>query len=316
MIKSSTIEIYNDISSFDKKIRTSVLIGTFDGVHKGHQKVLNEFIELSKKEKTESVLITFSPHPRELILNNKVDFKLINTIEERISKLKQQNIDNLIIHSFSLEFSQLGYKEFVLNFLYKKVNMRQLVIGYDNRFGKNREGHFEKLKELSEKYNFKLNKLEALKENKTFISSTKIRNAILEGNIELANNFLGRKFCIKGKVIYGNKLGAKIGFPTANLKIEKNKITPKDGVYSVDIKINRSIYVGIMNIGFKPTVEKINKTQSIEIHIFDFQKNIYGEYIEVFVNNRVRDEQEFRSIEELKSQIKKDILMIKNKNNE
>lgn len=305
------MKIYNNILDFNSDNPISIIIGTFDGVHKGHQKIFNEFIKLSKKENLQSTLITFDPHPRKII--SKDDFKLITTLTEKISIIKKYNIDNIIIQNFNLEFSKISYMSFFENLLLKSLNVKLLVLGYDNHFGRNREGNFESIKKIEKKHDFKLIRLEALKENDVNISSSKIRNLIIDGDIYNANKFLGYTFFISGTVINGNKIGSKIGFPTANIFIgNDDKLIPKNGVYAVDISVKGKIYNGISNIGFKPTLNEKNTNISLEVHIFDFKENIYEETVTVFFTKRIRNEKKFNNIEDLKSQIYTDIINANN----
>ena len=294
----------NGIDNFSINCESIITIGTFDGVHKGHQKILKKLIKESYKLNLESIVLTFFPHPR-IVLNPNSPLKLINTIDERSSLFKKSGIDTLITHPFDKNFSELSPEEFVKNILVNKLNIKKILIGYDHRFGKNRTAGIKDLKKLGLKYNFNVIEISAEEQNNISISSTKIRNSIIEGNIRKANSFLGYDFSLKGKVIKGNKIGRTIGFPTANLEIdEEYKLIPKNGVYLIYTKFEKQVFFGMMNIGVKPTLKF--KKESIEVNLFDWEKDIYGEFIEVFFLDYIRDEKKFDSLIELTHQIKID----------
>ncbi len=294
----------NGIDNFSINCESIITIGTFDGVHKGHQKILKKLIKESSKLNLESIVLTFFPHPR-IVLNPNSPLKLINTIDERSSLFENSGIDTLITHPFDKNFSELSPEEFVKNILVNKLNIKKILIGYDHRFGKNRTAGIKDLKKLGLKYNFNVIEISAEEQNNVSISSTKIRNSIIEGNIRKANSFLGYDFSLKGKVIKGNKIGRTIGFPTANLEIdEEYKLIPKNGVYLIYTKFEKQVFFGMMNIGVKPTLKF--KKESIEVNLFDWEKDIYGEFIEVFFLDYIRDEKKFDSLIELTHQIKID----------
>ncbi|MAU63775.1 MAG: riboflavin biosynthesis protein RibF [Flavobacteriaceae bacterium] len=294
----------NGIDNFSINCESIITIGTFDGVHKGHQKILKKLIKESSKLNLESIVLTFFPHPR-IVLNPNSPLKLINTIDERSSLFENSGIDTLITHPFDKNFSELSPEEFVKNILVNKLNIKKILIGYDHRFGKNRTAGIKDLKKLGLKYNFNVIEISAEEQNNISISSTKIRNSIIEGNIRKANSFLGYDFSLKGKVIKGNKIGRTIGFPTANLEIdEEYKLIPKNGVYLIYTKFEKQVFFGMMNIGVKPTLKF--KKESIEVNLFDWEKDIYGEFIEVFFLDYIRDEKKFDSLIELTHQIKID----------
>ena len=292
----------NGLNNYTLNKKSIVTLGTFDGVHIGHQKII-EKLNVNKKE-TISVLLTFFPHPR-MILQDSTDLKLLNTIKEKARLLEKSGLDVLIIQPFTLEFSRLTALEFVKDILVNKLNIKTLVIGYDHRFGKNREGNFENLQELAQLYNFELQQIKAKEVQDVAISSTKIRNALQEGNIKIANSYLGYNYMLSGKVVHGKGLGKKWNYPTINIKpSESYKLIPKTGVYIVSILIDSKVYYGIMNIGFRPTIS--GKNQTIEIHILDFNKNLYEKDIQVCFIKRLRDEKKFNSVNNLINQIKKD----------
>lgn len=298
------MKIYTNLDNYKSTNKTFVTIGTFDGVHIGHQKVIKKLINSAKKKKTSSVLLTFFPHPR-MVLQKDLDIKLINTIEERTSLLEKLGLDVLIIHPFSEKFAKLSALEFVRKILVNKLNIAKLVIGYDHHFGKNREGNFEQLQEYGHTYNFKAKEISQQDISNITVSSTKIRKAIEKGNIEKANSYLGYNFMLTGTVVNGKNLGEKIGFPTANLFIKETyKLLPKTGAYVVKSQIDGKTIFGMMNIGFRPTVSGENQT--IEIHFFDFNENLYAKKIQIEVLSFLRDEQKFESVDALKNQLESD----------
>ncbi|MDD3721347.1 MAG: bifunctional riboflavin kinase/FAD synthetase [Lutibacter sp.] len=298
------MKIYTDLADYTSKNKTFVTIGTFDGVHIGHQKVLSNLIGSAKKNNASSVLLTFFPHPR-MVLQKDSHIKLINTIEERIELLKKTGLNTLVIHKFTEDFAEKTALDFVKNVLVDRLNISNLIIGYDHRFGKNREGNFDQLREYGKIFGFEVNKISQQEIDHITISSTKIRKAIELGNIEEANRFLGYHFMLTGKIVKGKKLGKKIGFPTANLFIEEPyKLLPKTGSYIVKSELENETIFGMMNIGYNPTVK--GKHQTIEIHFFNFNKDLYGKKIQIDVLKFLRDEQKFNSVEELTNQLEKD----------
>ncbi|GGK39830.1 MULTISPECIES: bifunctional riboflavin kinase/FAD synthetase [Flavobacteriaceae] len=298
------MKIFTNLSKFKSTNKTFVTIGTFDGVHIGHQKVIKKLIKSSKNNKATAVLLTFFPHPR-MVLQKDLDIKLINTIEERTELLENLGLDILVIHQFSKEFAKLSALDFVRNILVNTLNISRLVIGYDHHFGKNREGNFEQLQEYGDTYSFKVKKISQKEISDITVSSTKVRNAIEKGEIIKANSYLGYNFMLTGIVVEGKNLGEKIGFPTANLHIaETYKLLPKTGAYIVKSNIQHKVVFGMMNIGFRPTVS--GKHQTIEIHFFNFDSRIYGEKIQIEVLKFLREEQKFDSVEVLKKQLAKD----------
>ncbi len=298
------MRIFDNLNSYSSEKESVLTIGTFDGVHIGHKKILKRLIEESKKNNLSSLVMTFFPHPR-MILNKSNEIKMIDTIDEKIYLLEKTGLDNLIIHPFDDNFSKTTAKEFVSEILVKKLRIKQIIIGYDHKFGKDREASVEDLKKFGADYMFNVNEIPAQEIDSIKISSTKIRDAILNGEIEKCNKFLDRNFILTGKVVYGDGLGKKINFPTANIEIkEPYKIIPKNGVYLVKTKINSNIYFGMMNIGVRPTVGGRNK--SLEIHFFKFEDNIYNKTISIEIINKIRDEEKFSSIEKLKIQLEKD----------
>lgn len=295
------MKIIRSITAFNSSEKTIVTIGTFDGIHIGHQKILKDLIKTAKKEGKKSVLLTFFPHPR-MVLQKDNKILLLNTIEEKSGLLEKMGLDYLIIHPFSKEFSRLTALDFVRDILVNKLNTSRLIIGYDHHFGKNREGNIHQLKEYSLLYDFKVEEIPAQDIDDVSVSSTKIRTALKEGNLKTANNYLGYHYMLNGTVVSGKKLGGTIGFPTANLEIkEPYKLIPKTGVYIIKTHINTVLYTGIMNIGFNPTV--LGKHQTIEAHLFDFNEDLYGKEIMIEFIYFLREEHKFKSVKELVVQL-------------
>ncbi|WP_372753845.1 bifunctional riboflavin kinase/FAD synthetase [Labilibaculum sp.] len=306
------MKIYTDLKNF-KAINPVVTIGTFDGVHLGHRKVIRRLQELANKVKGETVIFTFYPHPRLVLNPEETGLRLINTLEEKKVLLEDAGIDHLVIFPFTKEFSKLTYVEFVEQILVKQLGMKYLVVGYDHRFGHNREGKYEDLKIFADQLDFKIERQEVLNMNAINVSSTKIRNSIADGDIQMANKYLGYRFFIKGDVIDGKKLGHTIGFPTANIDPQESyKLVPKDGVYAVKVDVEDQRYLGMLNIGVRPTVNNQLDNRSIEVHILDFNKDIYYKNITIHFYQRIRDEQFFNSIDELKAQLAKDKIEVTN----
>lgn len=299
------MKVFTDIN--DCRIKRPVLtLGSFDGVHLGHLKVISRLNEIAKETGGESVILTFSPHPRQVLYPKENNIKLLNTMDEKIALLEKAGVDNIIFYPFTKEFSKLSYTEFVRDILIGQLGMKFLVVGYDHRFGSNREGDFTQLNELSKKFDFAIEKEEAFNLKDVNISSTKIRNALSIGDIELVRSFLGYDYSLTGKVVHGQKLGRKIGFPTANILIDNNdKLIPAAGVYAVNIEIDGEMFSGMLNMGMRPTVS-CNGDFSIEVNIFDFNRDIYDKNIKVSFIGRIRGERKFDGVEELKTQLSKD----------
>ena len=298
------MKIFHNLSTYNSDKKTFVTIGTFDGVHIGHNKVIKNLVTEAKEHKAISVLLTFFPHPR-MVLQKNADIKLINTINERIKLLDNTGLDVLIIQEFTQEFSKQSSFNFVESILVKKLNVSKLFIGYDHQFGQNRDGNFNKIKEYGEQFNFKVQEITKLDINDIAVSSTMIRKAIENGDILNANTNLGYNFMLSGSVVEGKNLGEKIGFPTANLDIKESyKLLPKTGAYVVKSNIDNQQVFGMMNIGFRPTVSGENQT--IEVHFFNFKKDIYDKEIHIEILQYLRDEKKFDSIESLIEQLQKD----------
>jgi riboflavin kinase/FMN adenylyltransferase len=279
-------------------------LGTFDGVHIGHKKILNKLTQNTENEKYESLVLTFFPHPR-MVLQEHSDLKLLNTIDEKIELLEKIGIENLVIHPFDEIFSRLTAEEFVSTILVDRFHIHKIIIGHDHRFGRNRTADIDDLIAFGKQYDFEVEQISVQEINDISVSSTKIRNALVEGDMALANEYLGYDYFLTGKIIQGKQLGRTIGFPTANLKIEEDyKLIPQNGVYIVKSIINQKTVFGMMNIGFNPTVD--GQSQSIEIHYFDFDADLYNQKISVSILKKIRSEQKFESIDLLKEQLEKD----------
>lgn len=283
-----------------------VTIGTFDGVHLGHQKILNRLKELKEKTGYQTVVLTFNPHPRKVLFPSQTDLKLITLTHEKIELLKHHGIDICVVYPFDKDFAGIDANYYIEQILVKSLNVKHLVIGYDHKFGKNREGDISVLKKFSKNYNYQVEEVSALDIDNINISSSKIRKALDEGDLETANNYLGYNFILNATVIKGKQLGNTIGFPTANLKLmETEKIIPKIGVYFVKVFIETTYYFGMMNIGHNPTVESTSSLKQ-EVNIFDFEGNLYEKNITIKFLNRLRNEIKFESLDKLINQLKID----------
>jgi riboflavin kinase/FMN adenylyltransferase len=299
------MQVHYGFESYKNIKNPIVTVGTFDGVHFGHQKIIQRLQKIAKKNNGESVLLTFDPHPRKILLNDQ-GLKLIHTINEKINILENLGLDHLVIYPFTLEFSKFSAKRYIDELLIQKLGTHTLVIGYDHHFGNDREGNIDLLKKYEKSNPFYLEEIKAHEIEEIKISSTKVRSAIEKGNIHLVNDYCGHFYEFSGEVVHGNGIGKTIGTPTANIKLNSNeKIIPFDGVYAVVCQIKDANYKGIMNIGFKPTVDEGQK-RTVEIHLFDYEKDIYGQDLRTKVIERIRDEVKFNSLKELKSQISKD----------
>ena len=281
-----------------------VTVGTFDGIHLGHQDIINKLQEISKTKILKSIVLSFLPHPK-IVLQNSSDIMLINSLDEKVNTLKKYNIDYFVIKDFDIAFSRLTALEFVRDILVNKLNAKHIIVGYDHHFGRNRDASIIQLKEFGDVYEFDVTELSPRKLNNVSISSTKIRELLLIGNIELANKYLNDYFMLTGIVVKGMGRGKNLGFPTANIRIvDDNKLIPKNGVYIVASKIDSKTYYGMMNIGNNPTFK--DKKKSIEIHFFDLNYSIYDKRITIKIIKRIRDEKQFKTPELLINQLKKD----------
>jgi riboflavin kinase/FMN adenylyltransferase len=305
------MKVYRDIDQFhvEKPVLT---VGSFDGVHLGHRKVIDRLKKIAKRNKGESVIFTFSPHPRLVLNKQKGSLRLLTTLNEKIELLEKAGIDHLIIFPFTKEFSELSYTDFVRIILVKQLNIHTLVVGHDHRFGKDRKGDFEMLQGLSMAFNFQLEQLDALISDDIRVSSTKIRESLENGTIAKANKHLGYPFSLHGTVVEGQKLGRKIQFPTANIEAsDPHKIIPGFGVYAVKLLIDGTAHQGMLNIGTRPTINNNADNRSIEVHLFDFNQDIYNKQVELKFISRVREEKKFGSIDGLRTQLELDKVNVK-----
>lgn len=291
-------------NAFKSDHSTVITIGTFDGVHAGHQKIIQRLVETARASQLESAILTFFPHPR-MVLQNESDIKLINTIEERKQILERSGIDHLIVHPFTQQFSRLTALEFVRDILVNKLKAKKVIIGYDHRFGRNRTADINTLREFGSQFDFEVEEISQQEIEDVAVSSTKIRKALTEGKVEKANNYLQHPFTLTGTVVKGKGLGKDFGYPTANLHVEeKYKLIPKNGVYVVRAIIDEIPYFGMMSIGTNPTVGGTEVT--IETFFFLLNKDLYGKSLQIELLTRIRDEKNFDSVEGLKIAMKQD----------
>ena len=295
------MKLFHSINDFQSTKKTILTLGTFDGVHIGHKKILERITQNTENGKYESLVLTFFPHPR-MVLQEKSEIKLLNTITEKSKLLEATGIENLVIHPFNESFSRLTAEEFVHSILVDQFHIQKIIIGHDHRFGRNRTANIDDLIAFGHEYGFEVEQISAQEIQDVSVSSTKIRKALNEGNMSLANDYLGYNYFLTGEVVQGKQLGRTIGFPTANIEInDEYKLIPKAGVYVVKALIDQKEVSGMMNIGFNPTVN--GQKQTIEVNLFDFDADIYGKKIQVSLLQYLRDEQKFGSVDLLKEQL-------------
>jgi len=296
------VKVYSSIEEFQNVERPIVTTGTFDGVHFGHRKIIDRLKQLAQNCDGETVLLTFSPHPRMVLFPYDQDLKLLNTIEEKKHLLEKAGVQHLIVHPFTKEFSRISSINFVRDILVNELKIHKLVIGYNHHFGRNREGTFEHLQEFAPVYGFEVEEIPVQLLDNVGVSSTKIRKALFQGDVETAAEYLGYQYQLSGTVVKGNAIGRTIGFPTANLELgNAKKIIPADGVYSVWVTVDGTSYKGMMNIGKKPTIN--NQARTLEVHLLEFEQDIYGEAICIEFVNKIRDEIKFTDILKLQQQL-------------
>jgi riboflavin kinase/FMN adenylyltransferase len=299
------MKIYHGIEDFTQLKYAVVTSGTFDGVHVGHQKILGRLLETAAKEGGETVVLTFWPHPRLVLHPEDTSLKLLNTFEEKAELLRAQGIQHLVRIPFTKTFSQLSSEAFITQILVDTIGTKKLIIGHDHHFGKNREGSFEQLKINAPKYGFEVEEIPRQDVDHVGVSSTKIRLALEDGDIETATHFLGNPYSITGRVVVGDKLGRMLGYPTANIEIDTAyKLIPVDAIYAVSVRYGAQRFLGMLYIGNRPTVQGIKR--NIEVHIFDFNKDIYGESLTIYFHKLIRRDQKFSDLEELKHQMHRD----------
>ncbi|MDR7209521.1 bifunctional riboflavin kinase/FAD synthetase [Flavobacterium piscis] len=298
------MKLFHSINDFQSTKKTILTLGTFDGVHIGHKKILERITQNTENGKYESLVLTFFPHPR-MVLQEKSEIKLLNTISEKSKLLEATGIENLVIHPFNESFSRLTAEEFVHSILVDQFHIHKIIIGHDHRFGRNRTANIDNLIAFGAEYGFEVEQISAQEIQDVSVSSTKIRKALQDGNMSLANDYLGYTYFMTGEVVKGKQLGRTIGFPTANIQIEEDyKLIPKNGVYIVKTYINKKEVFGMMNIGFNPTVN--GQKQTIEVNLFDFDSNIYNQRLEISLLKYLREEQKFSSVDLLTNQLNQD----------
>ena len=301
------LKVYHKIEDFKQVKNLVATVGTFDGVHVGHQEIIGKLKEVAKQTDGETLLLTFFPHPRMVLFPDDDSLKLINTLKEKTELLASFGLDHLIILPFSVEFSRITPTEYIRDLLIRDIGIKTLVIGYNHQFGRNRKGNFELLEELAPVYGFDVLEITAQEINEIKVSSTKIRRAIESGDISTANDYLKYNFSLSGIVVEGDQIGRKIGFPTANIKVlEKHKLLPGNGVYAVHVTFKNHQYKGMLNIGIRPTINNDADRSSIEVHLFDMNEEFYDETIHVEFSTKLRDEIKFVNLDELKIQLHKD----------
>lgn len=305
------MKIIKNLSQYTSKTPLALSIGIFDGVHKGHQSIIKKLNSIAQEKNLESAILTFWPHPR-TIFNPNDDLKFLNTIEEKIYLLEKKGVQNLFLKEFDEEFRNLTGEEFVKQVLVEKLNVKHLIIGHDHTFGKNRSGDFSLLQKMSSEYDFEVEQLEAVDFQDKHISSTQIRNALLEGNVKEANEMLGYVYSVSGKVVHGKKIGRTIGYPTANIAADPAKLLPKKGAYIVDVFVKNKHYKGMLSIGTNPTVN--GNSLSTEVYILDFNGDIYDEIISVNFRDFLHDEIKFESLEKLIERLDEDQKLTENFN--
>ena len=305
------MKIYNTFSEFVKVPNAIVTIGTFDGVHLGHKAILKDMVKTAKEIGGETVVITFYPHPRQVLNINAANLRFITTQEEKLKRLEMSGVDNVIVVNFTKEFSRVSSEDFISEYILKHINPVKLVIGYDHHFGNNRMGDFNLLNEMQNKYNFELQRIEAHDVENIAVSSTKIRHSLQQGDVERANALLGYQFSYVGKVVSGNKIGRELGYRTANIELEKEfRLIETAGVYATYVDYDGKEYKSMTYIGKKPTVNN-EEIENIEVHLFDFDGDLYDKVIKVRFVKRVRGEHKFESLDALKKQIQIDEKSIK-----
>lgn len=301
------MRVYRSLDELPSIANAIVTQGTFDGVHAAHRVIINRVKELAKQHNGETVLMTFDPHPRMVLFPDEHGLKLLQTLDEKILALEKEGIDHLVVIPFTKAFSELSSLQFIKDILVEKMGTKVLVIGYDHRFGKNREGAFRHLKESSSQYGFEVEEIPEQDVDEVAVSSTRIRKSLEAGDVVTAFKYLGKYYSITGEVVQGKQLGRTIGYPTANIVVDDpNKLIPADGVYAVQVVFNNKTYGGMLNAGYRPTVD--GKTHSIEVHIFDFNQNLYNETVVISYVDKLREEMKFNGLDALKNQLEKDKL--------
>ena len=297
------MKIWKDFKGFHV-LNPVVTVGIFDGVHLGHNFLLCHLTRVARKITGETVVVTLWPHPRVILNKDPDNLRYLTSLDEKILLVEKAGIDHFIIIPFTLEFSELDSCSFIHEYLVKSIGIKYLVVGYNHKFGKNREGDFENLRQCADQYHFGIERVESKDVSGVTISSSLIRELLNSGNLDLANEYLGYDYFLRGRVVGGNRLGRKIGFPTANiLADDPHKLIPRDGVYAVHLEHNGNLYPGMLNVGFRPTIESGMNIKTIEVNLFDFQDNIYDRSVFIHFRKRIRDEKKFSGIEQLREQL-------------
>lgn len=300
------MEVHRDINNLPKIKRPVLTIGTFDGVHRGHRALIDCVKEIAEKVKGNSVIVTFHPHPRQIVYPRDHELRILTTLEEKIRLMDEVGVDHLVIVPFTIEFSHLSAEEYITQFLVAKFSPHTIVVGYDHQFGRNRTGNVRLLLDYGRRYKFNVEEVSAELMHDMTISSTKIRNAISVGDMELAEEYLSYNYRINGEVVHGLKIGNQIGFPTANLKIKNPlKLLPPNGIYAVKVHYEGKTYDGMLYIGTRSTVSE-NGEVTIEVNIFNFNQSLYGEEISIEFISFIRNDEKFNSIDELRTQLLED----------
>lgn len=300
------MKIFHGIESYKAERGACITTGTFDGVHLGHRKILQQLTDFAASQDMDSVLVTFDPHPRSVLFPDQDGLKLLNTLEEKLELLETTGLGSVVVHPFTKEFSRTTALHYVRDLLVNQLGMKRLVIGYDHQFGKNREGSIDQLREYAPLYNFEVVEIPAQDIDDVNVSSTKIRRALVAGEMEIANNYLQYEYFVTGTVVKGASRGRVLGFPTANIEVaHSQKLIPKQGVYAVRAKLKGRLYDGMLNIGVNPTFGE-GGAQSVEVNLFDFDEEVYGETIRLYFHARVRDELKFDAVEDLVAQMHRD----------
>jgi len=300
------LKIHDDIDLFDA-VNPVITIGTFDGVHLGHRKVIDQLNRIADSVGGESVVFTFYPHPRLVVSASESNLRLLSSFAEKASLLEKAGVDHLVVYPFTIDFAELTYDQFIKRILIDKLHLHTLVLGHDHRLGKNREGTYDNVVSLAQTLSFGVEKIDTFLVDQVDISSSKIRTALQKGDVEKATRYLGYPYSLKGTVVEGNKIGRQMGFPTANLVSgDPFKLIPLEGVYAVTVLVDGVFYRGMLNIGFRPTLEMNADHRTIEVNIFDFDQDIYQKEITLFFHYKIRSEQKFESIEKLKLQLIQD----------
>lgn len=305
------MQIHYDIHKLPEFKNAVITIGTFDGVHEGHKKIIHQLTQTAKEAGGESVIITFHPHPRKVVSSSILGIRLINTLEEKIELLRESGVDHLVITPFTEVFAHQEPEDYLKSFLIDKFHPHTIIIGYDHQFGKNRRGDYRLLESYSEAYNYQLKEIPKHILDDVAISSTRIREAILQGDTTTVNHLLGRMFFFEGEVVHGDKLGRELGYPTANLRVkDEEKILPGDGIYAVYAALKNddgsygNMLKGMMSVGFRPTVDGSKRV--IEVNLFEFDQEIYGQTLRVYIKQFLRSEEKFDNLQALIQKIDED----------